>query len=605
MNYILVLLLLCFSGAAHALDYSQFERIPVQHEGRIKPLESFARINLKLFSGSESLKDKKAIVWFAETLFNPSEAITTPIFKIQNPEVIAILQLPKQDRALYSYLDLSKGLHKTAGSLPALLKKDRKDLTPDQKALLNLHERILIYTQLLRSFSLILPLDVDLPKAEQKRFTPEQIENGLTFLDLFKADQRLRDRVKKIMAQKGEDIAAFNPDEQKVTTLSYELQMVAQGGANNTYLRILPPVWDTEDQSWYAPWDLLLSGAGAPQHSEAMALWRGMAKAWRAQDNQAWLDTTTKAAGTSSSVLKLEIYYNKIHPFLISTILYGIAFFAMLFAAIFSRPALEKPAALAVMAALALQITGIIARVLISGRPPVGTLYESILFVGAVAVAIALALAGKKMNTAHVTMAATAGLFLGLLGMSFASDGDSIQMLSAVLNTNFWLATHVLCITAGYGWCVVASIQAHMILLSKALQKAVDATSLRALDLTAIAALLFTTTGTILGGIWADQSWGRFWGWDPKENGALLIVLWLAWILHAKISRHLSEDLIVAAYACLNIMVGLAWIGVNLLGVGLHSYGFIDGVFTGLTIFVLTEIIFIGACLWRIKEKAA
>jgi ABC-type transport system involved in cytochrome c biogenesis permease subunit len=107
-------------------------------------------------------------------------------------------------------------------------------------------------------------------------------------------------------------------------------------------------------------------------------------------------------------------------------------------------------------------------------------------------------------------------------------------------------------------------------------------------------ATLFSFVGTILGGIWADQSWGRFWGWDPKENGALLIVLWLMWALHGRIAGQFSPFAFATVMALLNIVVALAWVGVNLLSVGLHSYGFTDTAADGLVAFCALEAAFVA-----------
>jgi cytochrome c biogenesis factor len=126
---------------------------------------------------------------------------------------------------------------------------------------------------------------------------------------------------------------------------------------------------------------------------------------------------------------------------------------------------------------------------------------------------------------------------------------------------------------------------------------------IRTLTTLSLFSILFTTVGTILGGIWADQSWGRFWGWDPKENGALLIVLWLIWVIHGKIAGQISELLWLGGMAMLSVMVGTAWIGVNLLGVGLHSYGFINGVFWGLGIFTALEILLIGGLIYANQQQ--
>ena len=143
---------------------------------------------------------------------------------------------------------------------------------------------------------------------------------------------------------------------------------------------------------------------------------------------------------------------------------------------------------------------------------------------------------------------------------------DTMGTLVAVLNTNFWLGTHVLCITMGYGTCLIASLMAHYDLWMRAKQPhnlAFQKQSMRNLKIIVILSLLLTTIGTILGGIWADQSWGRFWGWDPKENGALLIVLWLAWIIHSKISNHLSDLGYVMGTAFLSVII-VAKVGVFL-----------------------------------------
>ena len=116
-------------------------------------------------------------------------------------------------------------------------------------------------------------------------------------------------------------------------------------------------------------------------------------------------------------------------------------------------------------------------------------------------------------------------------------------------------------------------------------------------------ALFFTMFGTILGGIWADQSWGRFWGWDPKENGALLIVLWHLMVLHLRISGLIKPLGYAYAISLVNIVVAIAWFGVNLLNVGLHSYGFTDNVATNLILFIVFELVFTSSFYYLVKKK--
>jgi ABC-type transport system involved in cytochrome c biogenesis permease subunit len=117
-------------------------------------------------------------------------------------------------------------------------------------------------------------------------------------------------------------------------------------------------------------------------------------------------------------------------------------------------------------------------------------------------------------------------------------------------------------------------------------------------------ATLFSFVGTVLGGIWADQSWGRFWGWDPKENGALIIVLWNAMILHARWGGIVRERGIMNLAVFGNVVTSFSWFGVNMLGIGLHSYGFMDAAFNWLMLFVGSQVVIIALGLlprnlWR------
>jgi ABC-type transport system involved in cytochrome c biogenesis permease subunit len=235
----------------------------------------------------------------------------------------------------------------------------------------------------------------------------------------------------------------------------------------------------------------------------------------------------------------------------------------------------------------------------------VGTLYESALFVSLICAASGLIVTlHSRQALSLLTGTACAALILGIAPLLLQKT-DSLELLVAVLNTNFWLATHVVCITAGYGVCVLTAALAHIWLVLKIWNPEHEALrSLpRVLHSLSLVALLLTAVGTVLGGIWADQSWGRFWGWDPKENGALLIVLWLVWLQHGRMSGRLRAASFTAALAALNVIVALAWFGVNLLNVGLHSYGFISGIAEGLTAFCTAELALIGALWWGVHRK--
>ena len=117
-------------------------------------------------------------------------------------------------------------------------------------------------------------------------------------------------------------------------------------------------------------------------------------------------------------------------------------------------------------------------------------------------------------------------------------------------------------------------------------------------------AALFSFAGTVLGGIWADQSWGRFWGWDPKENGALLIVLWCALVLHAHWGRMIKGRGLAVLSVFGGIVTSWSWFGTNQLGVGLHSYGFMESTAFWLLLFVASQLLLMAIGLvptarWR------
>jgi len=162
--------------------------------------------------------------------------------------------------------------------------------------------------------------------------------------------------------------------------------------------------------------------------------------------------------------------------------------------------------------------------------------------------------------------------------------------MRAVLDSNFWLATHVVVITLGYSATFVAGFIAAIALIKGLFGKPILKSEENMVFGAVCFALLLSFVGTVLGGIWADQSWGRFWGWDPKENGALMIVLWNAAILHARIAGVAKRTGIMVMAVFGNAITSWSWFGTNMLGIGLHSYGFTDGAFFWLSAFVVLQV---------------
>jgi ABC-type transport system involved in cytochrome c biogenesis permease subunit len=175
----------------------------------------------------------------------------------------------------------------------------------------------------------------------------------------------------------------------------------------------------------------------------------------------------------------------------------------------------------------------------LEGRPPVTNLYSSALFVGWGAVALCLVLERIYRNAIGSVAAGMIGFGTLLIAHHLALSGDTLEMMRAVLDSNFWLATHVVVVvTTGYAATFLAGFLALIYIVRGVFTKSLDKATADALARMVYGivcfATLFSFVGTVLGGIWADQSWGRFWGWDPKENGALIIVIWNAIILHAR-----------------------------------------------------------------------
>ncbi len=224
---------------------------------------------------------------------------------------------------------------------------------------------------------------------------------------------------------------------------------------------------------------------------------------------------------------------------------------------------------------------GIVVRCVLRERPPVSTLYETILFITAVAVGAAWVT--EWINRQRLAL--LLGNLLGAVGMWFAgwyeeiSAVDTMPQLQAVLDTNFWLSTHVTTVSMGYSAGLLAAAIAHVYILGKLFGFMQDQPGFyrnvaRMVYGSIAFGLVFSTVGTILGGIWANDSWGRFWGWDPKENGALMIVLMNLIILHGRLGGYIKDWGTCLLSIVLGTVVAFSWFHVNLLGVGLHSYGF-------------------------------
>ncbi len=602
MRTLLLLLALLLPGIA-AADNADFARLPVLHEGRVKPLDSFARWQLLAVYGAPTLPDRDAAAWLADVLFRPATAVEEKIFVVHERDALHLLALPERRPRYYSFSEVAAGLLAQQQMIAGWSGGDRKSLTPVAREVLRLYRAADDFRQLTGALALLLPVSLELPAAARARMGVGAAA-PVTYLDLLKIKPVLMQELAATLAAKQERLERYTPEELDAAKLAYQLKLIESVGANNNLFRVIPPLWEGREE-WLAPWALLQQGSGAPAGLALFRAWQDAAAAWRRQDDTAWRQaaaqlrqaTSQVAPPSRQGVFAVELALNKYAPVdaALLLVLGGLVALGLVRwrGGKFWRHA-AYGALLGGVAALGLCIA---ARMFILLRPPVTTLYESTLFVAFVALAAGLYLATRRRQEDGALLGGVIAALLLLCSTVFGADGDTLRVLTAVLDTNFWLATHVVCITVGYGTALLTGMMAHVHLARRALGITPPALlqSVARIHIMALFALLFTAVGTMLGGIWADQSWGRFWGWDPKENGALWIVLWLIWLLHGRLAGQLSVLAQMVGMALINIVVALAWFGVNLLSVGLHSYGFTDAAAFGLGAFCVGELVLIGA----------
>lgn len=286
----------------------------------------------------------------------------------------------------------------------------------------------------------------------------------------------------------------------------------------------------------------------------------------------------------------IEYSYSKMH---LSHVAMLLSLLALAFLTLFKN--FKASLALSVLTIL-VQTALLTFRVIISGRAPITNMYETVLFSGYGALIIALIVGHFKKEKTFVYM----GLAYNVCTMFMLNFADgmlnsSISPLVPVLRDNFWLSTHVTTIILSYGALALSWILGNTILIKNKFKK------LTKEDMQYYTDLIYTTlkygtvllaAGIILGGVWADYSWGRFWGWDPKETWSLIVLCFYMAILHGKYTSWISEKRFIPLTTASFMSVMMAWFGVNyILASGLHSYGFSEGGAIFLGSFFIIQII--------------
>lgn len=308
---------------------------------------------------------------------------------------------------------------------------------------------------------------------------------------------------------------------------------------------------------------------------------------------------------TDARSVSLELFYDRHDPWTKTAIFYGLAIVVFGFSRLFLKKPLTVVAAALTGIGVLEHVLGVALRVLILNRAPVSNTFESLLWMGLVGIALGLIAQLINKRRGWYAFAGVCAAFVSVLFAGLVPLTDRTNSLPAVLRSNFWLTVHVLTIVASYGVLVVSSVLGHAYLVKDILFGKRDRSPALVVQTyrTIQVGLFLLTAGTILGGVWAAESWGRFWGWDPKETWALISILVYFAVLHARYVGWL-KDFGLAASAVLGMVV-IVWTfyGVNyVMATGLHSYGFGSGGETWVGLWALAEIAFIAICWVRYRS---
>jgi len=550
-------------------------KMTVQEGGRVKPLDSVARANLLILRGKQSVRvdgeKLSAIEWMLDMLFYPQSANKLPIFRIDHPDILGMFGLEAGTRKYFSYLEMVPFLSR--------IQQQARQVNPDSKQR-NSYEVAInrLYGSLIQ-YQMILQTVQPLGQAGPVGLYYDIVASG-------------------ILEAAAKFAGSGEATPEKFSTPELQRQMQQLNNMTESPIFLLHYNGD-----WKTPGDVMIEGIpGEAKLPEQMVLLGRLADARKNGNEQAFAEAARELATYVPDVQgehpDIEFYFNQSQPFIVSLILYVFVMLLVFLGWLFS-PQLFLPTAYRILLfGFAIHTIGLVLRIIITGYAPVTNLYSSAVGVGWVAVLLSLVFEALQKKGVGSLAAATVGFLTLLVAHHLSDSGDTMEKMRAVLNSNFWLSTHVITITMGYGATFLAGFLGIIYTLygwfSRQLNKDMQKSFHRMIYGATAFALLFSFVGTVLGGIWADQSWGRFWGWDPKENGALMIVLWTALILHALRGGMIKTRGLVNLAIIGNIITAWSWFGTNMLGVGLHSYGFMDSAFFWLLVFVFSQLAVIG-----------
>ena len=577
-------------------DLAAFAELPVQVGGRIKPLDSVARNTLLILSGRQKVVTDKGVTlspieWFIDLTMRPEVADTYPIFKIEFPDDLGLVGLAEQGQRYYSFNELlpfSEELRRLYGEInPAPELR-----SPYEKQIADINNGLMRYHRVMHSLHPV-------GGAERLDRLVDEYQSYLATIQPGMVELRKQQAGEEFDAALLKRFITFADDYLKLSTTAY--------------LRVVPPPPPVDLlKDWKNIGLELLDVMKDDPLSPYVTSYASLTMAYRSGDAEQFNREVRELRerfiadfpGDISRV-HYERVFNDLQPFYISMQLYVLIFLAVCISWLRWPKELAKAAFWVLVLTFLIHTFGLLSRMYIQGRPPITNLYSSAVFVGWGAVLLGIFIEKFFKNGIGAAMASLVGFCTLIIAHHLAMTGDTLEMMRAVLDSNFWLATHVVIITFGYSAIFLAGALAILFVLLGVFSSRFNKDTARSLSAMVYGIIcfgtLFSLVGTILGGIWADQSWGRFWGWDAKENGALMIVIMGAIYLHARWGGICKDRGLMALAIWGNIITAWSWFGTNMLPVGLHSYGRMDSAYAWLIGFVLVQLVLTATALlpWR------
>jgi ABC-type transport system involved in cytochrome c biogenesis permease subunit len=611
---IIVAIFACYIAGKTQLPHSppndmqvyEFGKLPLAYQGRVKPYDTVARNALQILSGRQEVigKDKSgmfaklmgakektpAITWLLDVISGVPAADKYQVFRIENGELLQTLGLEPRDGLRYSIDEIRDKLDEVGKQVDLANEQAEGQRSPYQNAVLRLADKLNLYGWLAQSFR---PPDLSTER--------DKVAESL---------QAIQTLIAKMQASNVPH--AVPPREfngRWVPLMEAEMELIRNRVSNqpeNPATVSLATMLDS-----YANGDATTFNKGLFDHREALADYE---RSLKAHADELRTSGVAKTEILSQPKINFEVFYNQFSPMYYAAVLYVVAFVLGALSWLLWTEPLRRASTWLICFTLALHTLALIGRIYISGRPPVTNLYSAAVFIGWGGVVLGL-VCESLYGLGFGNLVASVIGFLTLIVAHFLSlDGDTFIVLQAVLDTQFWLATHVVCIALGNSTTFVAGFFGIVYILLAHVTNVLDDRQRRELMRmmygTLCFAIFFSFVGTVLGGLWGDNSWGRFWGWDPKENGALLIVLYNALVLHARWGGMIGGRGLALLTIGGNIVTSWSLFGVNALGVGLHSYGFDRSTTMWLLTFDVAQVamIIVGAVpqsWWRFREPAA